>query len=235
MTDRLARRPAGYRSNAGFVADEGKYRYPEDRDVSTALAVDSDALSVALADVMQRKQRVLVVGSPPGTFEDKLRRHPLVLLWPSSERSASDGTRVVPAEVGAILLTSQLSHALSDNVRTQAKERRLLCTGMPMSPGAVKRALLQAFEMMRSDDAAESEAQEMATPKHPALVAMTPRPVEQATHEAGGAAHTDIVRLIDDTIAGLQLIREAAVKMVDEAKYVAEQRKALELLRGLLK
>jgi hypothetical protein len=215
--EKLTRRPAGYHSNAAYLADEGKYRHPEDGE--------SDEFACAVADVMRQQHRVLIVGSAPGTFDDKLRRHPLLLFWPSTERAVSDQSRVVPAEVGAILLTNQLSHALSHNVREQAKHRHLLCTFSPLSPGAVRRTLTKALDIERGD------AQE--TTDMPAKATPILRSVEPTTELP--EPDPDIIRLIDDTVAGLQLIREAAVKMVDESQHVRKQVAALDALLGLLK
>lgn len=154
----------------------------------------TDVTAEKLREVLAAGKRVLIVGAPPGTFSDRMERHSSLLFWPSTEKSSRDHARVVPAEVGAVLMTALLSHALSHNVRDQATARRLMFTPQPLSPGAIKRLLSAAMTPPDEENAEEPTLLTAATPSRT-------------------ASQADVVQFIDDTIAGLQLLRETVQQM----------------------
>jgi len=245
---KMAVRAPGYRSNAGAIADHGKYRHTEEAVTMQVLTNTPDGqtlLVTGLRACLERGQRILTVGSPPGTFQS-LSWHPYALFWPSSEKSSKDGTRVVPAEVGAVLLTNMLSHELSRNVRYQAKARNLLCPSTTLSPGAAMRALNEALQI--NGHTKEEGDIEMALTKvtrinqqpagHTPVLSMsapepTPEPPSRAdTTDAGMEA---VLKLVDESIAGLQLARENILGLQAEVALVRAQGEKLRLLRELLK
>jgi hypothetical protein len=213
------------------VADAGKYTQGGGMMSAVVESFSPDMVQRALVDGLRaclaRGQRVLTVGSPPGTFEDRLHRHPRLLFWPTSEASSRDATRVIPPEVGAVLMTTMLSHDLSRNVRSQVKARGLLMPSSTMSPGGAKRALLACIAdetvvpppFTREEDPMPAQ---LATPDTPSA---TPKPTDAAS----------LMRLIDETMAGLQLIREVAAGLVAEVEGVKEQAATLKMLKELLK
>jgi len=191
---------------------------------------DEEPLDTQLVSVVSSGRRVLVVGSPPGTFEDKYLRNPYLTFWPSTEHSAKDAARTVPAEVGAVLMTTMLSHDLSRNVRQQAVDRGLVYPVDVMSPGKVRRALALVMEMgTRSKEEAH-----MAQPKV-ASFQQKPQPLQLEPVEQPQLPQPEITQLIDDVIAGLQLIREQAVGLAGEIEAARAQTDKVRLLRELLK
>lgn len=203
-----------------------------------------------LAAVLQRGQRILIAGSPPGTFPHELQRHPGLIFWPTTERSARDRSRLVPAEVGAVLVTRMVSHALCENLKRQAFERRLIYTATPLSPGGIKRLLQDAGvwvvdALPEGGESAEEEREAMPKPIPPPVAlpaalragfksraAVVGEPGSDVA--AAESTRTDIVALVDDAIAALQLVRECAVTVQADAERTRRQAEAFRNLRAAL-
>lgn len=190
-----------------------------------ALPDEHGEVLATLRQVVERGQRILVVGSPPGTFDDRLQRNARLLFWPSTERSASDALRLIPGEVGAVLVTKMLSHDLSRNVREQAKARELFLPMGMWAPGQIKRLLGEVL----ASRPVEEEGHTMA-PKVTNFVAaqsQAPVAVPQDTQR-------DLMKLIDDQIAAMELVREGVAQLLAEAATVRQQSEKLRVLRELL-
>lgn len=251
MPKDLSKRPAKYQSSAAHVADMGKYQPGADVAPDQNQSTDDMRIMVGIRNLTRRGLRVLVVGSPPGTFPQWMAKHKSVLLWPSSEASNSDALRQVPGDVGAVAVTRMLSHALSENVLKQARARALMIIG-PSSPGGVRRIVETALvqEIAAGDPVPGGVAIE-ASPKQPldlsdgmgpidyvepAPVEIPPvvaEPVEALASDPQQLANT--LQLIDDTVAALSLVREAVTKLAADAERNREQAETLARLRALLK
>lgn len=205
-----------------------------DTSTSSRVAEETIVTAEVLARVVRQRLRVLIVGSPPGSFRERLTRHPFLLFWPSSEYNRRDGTRAIPEDIGAVLLTSVLSHELSANVRAQVRTRSLYCPMSPLSAGAISRLLNNMLALLAESPLTPPEELSMSAKPTPP-VPLFPAPVPEAPpHE--------LVELIDETvttlsgaITNLQLIREGVLGLVAEQQTTAEERQKLQLLRDLLK
>lgn len=184
----------------------------------TPTAQSDMLLKHALSDVIRSGQRLLIVGCPPGTFPYWLSKHESVLLWPTTEAHDNDDRRMVPTEAGAVLITKLLSHALEQNVRHQARERKLCCPAGTMSPGAVMRTLEGVVAKPQKEN-------EMATRPGPTHV------VEPPLDEQTKA----LVDQIDEAIAGLQLVKEAVITNGKQFSGIRDQLDALATLKRVLK
>lgn len=209
--------------------------------MSTALSTaQADSLtSNAIARCLAAGHRVLLAGSPPGSFPDKFTRHPRLIVWSSSEPRSDDGHRVIPAEVGAVLMTRMMSHALSSNLRQQARQRSLIAPVEMFSPGAIVRLLeplLAAVTPTRKDP------KPMPTIKEAARVIQkpVPTPPAPAPSQAPEEFIQDpdvfaLVQAIDDSIAALQLVREQALRLGTKLGSLGSELETLAALRRLLK
>lgn len=190
--------------------------------VSTAQA-DTE-LRGAIRAAITAGNRVLIVGGPPGTFPYWMMQHPALMFWPASEKKASDDRRIVPIEVGAVLITNLLSHALEANVRHQARERRLICPSGTLSPGGVNRILEGIVEKTtKNGDGPMGKPQAPAAgPTH----VVTPELDEQTTL---------LVDQIDEAITSLQLVRERVIENGRQLAGIRDQLDALATLKKMLK
>jgi hypothetical protein len=142
------------------------------------------------------------------------------MFWPATEAKVSDDRRIVPAEIGAILLTKMLSHALSDNVKHQARERGLVCPGDTFSPGTVMRLLEGVVEK-------PTKKGEEAVPKHPMPeLRSVETPLDQETKE--------LIESIDDAIAGLELVKEKVLHLGRQYSVVRDKLVVLDTLKQFL-
>jgi len=175
----------------------------------------------ALKDVVTGGRRILIVGCPPGTFTYWMTKHPALMFWPSSEAKVSDDRRIVPAEVGAVIQTKMLSHALSANVRQQARERGLVCPADTFSPGAVMRLLDGVVEppAKKGDD-------DVANRMPSTDLRAVDQPLDQETKE--------LIESIDDAIAGLELVKEKVVHLGRQYNVVREKLVVLDTLKQFL-
>lgn len=174
-------------------------------------------LKHALGDVVRAGQRILIVGCPPGTFPYWIATHEAIVLWSTSEAKASDDRRMVPAEIGAVLITKLLSHALEQNVRHQARERKLCCPAGTMSPGAVMRTL----------EGVVSKPQKEEVMAKPGPTHVVEQPLDEQTQ--------GLVDQVDEAIAGLQLVKEAIITNGRQLSGIRDQLDALATLKRVLK
>lgn len=181
-------------------------------------------LQQALRMTIDAGLRILIVGCPPGTFPHWMTKHPSLAFWPSTEAKVSDDRRIVPAEIGLILQTKMLSHALSANVRQQAKERKLICPADTFSPGAV----LRLFDGIIERPTKEPDMAKVAQTQGP-------RPVDEREAAQLDDDTMQLVASIDDAIAGLELVKERIVALGTKFASVREQLDTLDHLKRLLK
>lgn len=199
-------------------------RGEEDHDGRSVMATPTPTahadmlLKHAIADVIRAGQRILIVGCPPGTFPYWIATHEAIVLWSTSEAKASDDRRMVPVEIGAVLITKLLSHALEQNVRHQARERRLTCPAGTMSPGAVLRLLdgVIVKPQKKEDD--------MAKPGPTHVVDV---PLDDQTQA--------LVDQLDEAIAAIQLVRESVITNGRQLSGIRDQLDALATLKRVLK
>lgn len=179
-------------------------------------------LQTAMRACIAAERRILVVGCPPGTFPHWMTRHPSLMFWPSTEYKISDDKRVVPAEVGVILKTRLLSHALSNNVQQQAKDRQLVCPLEAYSPGAVTRLFDGVIQRPTKGEEAMVKA-------------VGPRPVDAPPKPAMDEDTLQLIASIEDSIAGLELVKERIQALGERFASVRDQIAALDHLKALLK
>lgn len=184
-------------------------------------------LRACIREATRNGMRLLIVGCPPGTFPYWLGQHRSVLLWPASEAKQSDDRRIVPPEIGVILITKLLSHALERNVRHQARQRHIACPSETFSPGAINRLLEGVIvdERKTADDEGEREMPKHTGPTH--VVEPPPVAMDDATAQ--------LVEQINDAIASLQLVREQVIENGRKLAGLSEQLDALAMLRKVLK
>lgn len=163
--------------------------------------------------------RVLIVGCPPGTFPYWMMQHPALTFWPASEAKVVDDRRIVPPEIGAVLITKLLSHALERNVRHQARERKLVCPGDALSPGAVNRLLEGIVEKPQKNG-----EDEMAKPGPTHVV---DQPLDDQTQA--------LVDQLDEAITAIQLVRESVIANGRQLSGIRDQLDALATLKRVLK
>lgn len=202
--------------------------------VPTAQA-DSD-LRHAIRQAITAGARVLVVGCPPGTFPYWMMQHPALLFWTASEAKASDDRRIVPPEVGVVLITKLLSHALERNVRHQANERKIVCPGGTLSPGAVQRVLdgiVMKPQKNGEDDMAKGPTH-LVGASRPSL--QPGDPTYSDTRDGAMDEQTaQLVSSIDDAIAAMQLVREQVITNSRQLAGIRGQLDALDALKRMLK
>jgi hypothetical protein len=193
------------------------------------------SLESALKGIVTRGQRVLVVGCPPGSFPEKLTRHASLLFWPSSEAKASDGFRLIPTEVGAVLTSRLLSHALSANVRSQARARNLVAPTELFSPGNITRLLQTVVAEAHPPQEQTTMPRVAETARITTVATPVKTPAPPAAKPEVPADIQELLSAIDDSVAGLQLVREKVLQVAEQYAAVREDLETLSTLKRLLK
>jgi hypothetical protein len=178
-------------------------------------------------DTMRAGQRVLVVGGPAGTFDQKLMRNPRLLFWPTVAARHDDQTRALPTDVGMALVCTLVSARLQMHVRSQVRERSLKSQHPSvLSPGTITRVLRNALGLLMDEERAALVAQTkpLATKAKPVAAPepapeLDPEPEPEPDVEPALVETSPFLSAIDDAIASLQLVREQAAVL--EARAMA--------------
>jgi hypothetical protein len=216
-------RPAGYRSNAGAVADIGKYFADEE----VWMHMEQDALTTAVAEARAAGRKVVIVGGPGGRFADWIHRHKEIDHVESTEARPSDSTFTLSARTGVVVLTRYVSMTLHHAVMADCERRALPLFGVYNTYNAVNKALDAAFFPPLAAVAAP-KALPPAPPDEPADVREAREWFQQArTHLAGLQEHMALLEDVAVEAVRRALTAEAALKAQGEAM---EQLKALKAI-----
>lgn len=148
----------------------------------------------SLLAVLDRSQRIMVVGGPSGTFPEKWIRHPQILHWPSTEAKQDDDNRQIPQDIGALLICNMISFKLQRNISDQAKRRHIWSPTQVLSPGAIKRLVEPVLQQRQK----------------PTLVQKPVSAAETPTTAPEPPAKTDAaLQLFEDAILNIRLAAEA--------------------------